>query len=62
MLETDAPFLPPRDMRPKPRNGRNEPAFLPHVLRAVAQAIEKPPEEVAAATTATAQAFFGIIS
>ena len=60
MLETDAPFLTPRDMRPKPRDGRNEPAFLPHVLRAVAQAVGKSPEEVAAATTDTARSFFGL--
>jgi TatD DNase family protein len=60
MLETDAPFLTPRDMRPQPKNGRNEPAFLPHVLHAVAKAVGKSPEEVASATTETAKDFFGI--
>ncbi|MCU0490296.1 MAG: TatD family hydrolase [Chloroflexaceae bacterium] len=58
MLETDAPFLTPRDMRPAPRNRRNEPAFLPHVAVAVAQSLGQPVAHVAAATTATAQAFF----
>lgn len=58
MIETDAPFLTPRDLRPRPREGRNEPAFLPHVLRAVAAALGRPPEELAAATTATAERFF----
>ena len=58
MLETDAPFLSPRDM--KPRMGRNEPAFLPHILKAVAKAIGKSPEEVAFATTQTAISFFGL--
>jgi TatD DNase family protein len=56
MLETDAPFLTPRDLRPLPR--RNEPAFLTHVLARVAQASGRPPAEVAAQTTATARAFF----
>jgi TatD DNase family protein len=56
MIETDAPFLVPRDMKPRP--SRNEPAFLPRVLGAVAAARAMPPEEVAAATTATARAFF----
>jgi TatD DNase family protein len=60
MLETDAPFLIPRDMRPQPKGGRNEPAFLPHILRAVAAALEKSPEEVATAATETTRAFFGI--
>jgi TatD DNase family protein len=58
MLETDAPFLTPRTLRPKPRRDRNEPAFLPHVLEAVASALGRPPVEVAAATTETARRFF----
>jgi TatD DNase family protein len=60
MLETDAPFLTPRDMQPPPKHGRNEPAFLLHVLNAVAKAMGKSPQEVAAGTTATAKEFFGI--
>jgi len=58
MLETDAPFLTPRNMRPKPKNGRNEPAFLPVVLEAVAQELGRPVSDVAAATTHTARQFF----
>jgi TatD DNase family protein len=58
MIETDAPFLTPRNMQPKPKDGRNEPAFLPHVLRAVAGSIGKSAEEVAEATTKTARNFF----
>ncbi|MEO3946256.1 TatD family hydrolase [Gorillibacterium sp. CAU 1737] len=61
MIETDAPFLTPRDLRPKPTDGRNEPAFLPHVLNTVARCVGQSPEEVAHATTATAKAFFGIV-
>lgn len=60
MLETDAPYLLPRDLPKPPRNRRNEPAFLPAVLHAVAQARTQPADVVAAATTATARAFFGI--
>jgi TatD DNase family protein len=60
MLETDAPFLTPRDMRPQPADGRNEPSFLPHILNTVASAMGKSPEAVAAATTATAHSFFGL--
>ncbi len=60
MLETDAPFLTPRDLKEKPAEGRNEPVFLPHILRTVAQCLGKPAEEVAQATTATAHAFFSI--
>ncbi|MGG1556248.1 TatD family hydrolase [Paenibacillus ferrarius] len=60
MLETDAPFLTPRDLKEKPMDGRNEPAILPHILQAVARCVGKAEKEVAEVTTATARAFFGI--
>jgi TatD DNase family protein len=58
MIETDAPFLLPRSMPGKPKNGRNEPAFLPHVLETVAACLGKPAAEVAEMTTKTARNFF----
>ena len=58
MIETDAPYLLPRNMPGPPRDRRNEPAFLPHVLSAVAAARREAPATTAAATTATARAFF----
>lgn len=61
MLETDAPFLIPRNM-PKTgqSQGQNEPAFLPYVLRKVAQCLGKNPQEIASCTTATARKFFNL--
>ncbi len=58
MIETDAPFLLPRSLSKKPKDGRNEPAFLPEVLRVVAESLGKTPSEVAMATTRTAREFF----
>jgi TatD DNase family protein len=58
MIETDAPFIVPRTMPTKPKNGRNEPAFLPYVLQTVAESLGKLPAEVAAITTNVARAFF----
>lgn len=58
MLETDAPFLVPRTMSQRPKDGRNEPAFLPYVLQTVADCLEKSPAEVARLTTRTARHFF----
>jgi TatD DNase family protein len=60
LLETDAPYLTPRDLKPQPRARRNEPAFLPHILRTVARALGKPAEEVAAQTTRNAAKLFGL--
>ncbi|MDK9358026.1 3'-5' ssDNA/RNA exonuclease TatD [Lelliottia sp. V106_10] len=36
LVETDAPYLLPRDMRPKPASRRNEPAYLGHILERIA--------------------------
>jgi TatD DNase family protein len=60
MLETDSPYLTPRDLRPQPKARRNEPSHLPHILRAVARALGKAPEQVAEETTRNAKAFFNL--
>jgi TatD DNase family protein len=58
LLETDSPYLTPRDLRPQPRARRNEPAFLPHILKTVARALGRPAEEVAIETSRNAQRLF----
>lgn len=60
LLETDSPYLTPRDLRPQPRARRNEPGFLPHILRTVARALGRPAEEIAAETTRNAAKLFGL--
>jgi len=58
MLETDAPYLTPRTLRPRPKSRRNEPAYLAEVLITVATALGRSPEEVAQTTSANARRFF----
>lgn len=58
MVETDAPYILPRDMTPKPASRRNEPAFVVHVARTVAKWRGESFEDLAAHTTATARALF----
>ena len=60
MLETDAPYLLPRDLAPKPAARRNEPQFLAHVAERVAAARGESLEQLAAHTTRTAREFFGL--
>ncbi len=62
MIETDAPYLMPRTIKPRPKTRRNEPCTLPYVLQTVAEARPESEEEIALATTATARAFFGMVS
>lgn len=60
MIETDAPFLTPRDLRPKPKKGRNEPSFLPHICRAISGFTGRDHDAVATDSTETTRRFFGI--
>ena len=36
MIETDCPYLIPRNLSDKPKNNRNEPAYLPHIANEIA--------------------------
>ena len=60
MIETDAPYLLPRTVRPHPAHRRNEPMYLRHICEEIARDRGEPVEVTAANSTATAQAFFGI--
>mgnify|MGYP000215876907 CR=1 FL=1 len=54
VLETDAPYLAPVPCRGR----RNEPAFIPYIIKRLAEVYAVTPEEVAARTTATAESLF----
>jgi len=60
MVETDAPYLLPRDLSPKPRTRRNEPAYLAHIAATLARARGETTAALASATTATARRFFAL--
>jgi TatD DNase family protein len=60
MLETDSPYLLPRNLIPKPKSRRNEPAYLLQILNTVARGMNLPAEVVAEKTTQTARDFFTI--
>jgi TatD DNase family protein len=58
MVETDAPYLLPRDLAGAPKSRRNEPKYLVHVARAVATVRQESLATVAASTTRTAVELF----
>ena len=60
LIETDAPYLLPRTIRPKPKTRRNEPMHLVEVLKVVAEARGQSEEHVAQITTANARRFFNL--
>ena len=56
LVETDAPFLTPHPYRGAP----NEPYCLPYTVRALAEVVERPAEELARESTATAVQAYGL--
>jgi TatD DNase family protein len=58
LVETDAPFLTPHPYRGAP----NEPYCLPYTVRALAEVVERPAEELAQESTATALRAYGLAS
>ena len=60
LLETDAPYLLPRPIRPRPKTRRNVPANLTYVLETVAQCLGKNSRLLAEETTNNAKDFFAI--
>lgn len=58
MIETDAPYLLPRDLTPRPTSRRNEPAYLPHIAATVAALRGESLPALLAHTRATSRAFF----
>jgi TatD DNase family protein len=60
MIETDAPFMLPKNINPSPADRRNEPAYLLYIVKYMAVCLGKTEIEVANATTNTAKLFFNI--
>lgn len=60
LIETDSPYLTPRDLRPQPKARRNEPAHLPHILAAVSNALGVAPASLAGTIIANSRRFFAI--
>ena len=60
LVETDSPYLLPRNIRPPPKSRRNEPALLTEVVSMLASFMNTTPEAVAEAATHNAVALFGL--
>ena len=60
MIETDAPYLMPRNIRPRPKTRRNEPVNLTWVCDKVAECRGVTYDELATVTTENARLFFDL--
>ena len=60
MIETDAPFLIPKNFDEKPKKNRNEPKYLPHILETIAICMGLDSEELARQVNKNTKEFFKI--
>jgi TatD DNase family protein len=60
LVETDAPYLKPRNLRPRVKSHRNEPRWLPWIVGTLAAVRDVHPDKLAAQTTENARRFFRI--
>ena len=60
MIETDAPFLIPKNFDKKPKKNRNEPKYLPHILNRIAYEMDIDSKILAIKVTKNTKEFFNI--
>jgi TatD DNase family protein len=60
MIETDGPYLTPRNLPDKPKGGRNEPKYLPHIAETVALARNQSLQHISDITYYNSRVFFGL--
>ncbi len=60
LIETDAPYLLPRTLKPLPKDRRNEPMFLTHIVEELARDRGEAVAVTAERSSANARRFFGL--
>jgi TatD DNase family protein len=60
LIETDAPYLTPRTIRPRPKSSRNEPSYLPHIVEKIAEVTALDANEIACQTSINARKVFNL--
>lgn len=60
MIETDAPYLTPRNIRPKPKSSRNEPSYLRFIVPVLAREMACSEQDIIDHSKRNAKNVFGI--
>jgi len=60
LLETDAPFLLPRNILPKPKSNLNQPKYLPYVCQQLAKIKNKTADDIAQLTDLNGRVFLNL--
>lgn len=62
LIETDSPYLMPRNLKPKPKTRRNEPKYLPHIAAFIARQLELDTEKFINHTVTNSRRLFRLAS
>lgn len=60
LIETDAPYLLPRTIKPRPKSSRNEPSYLPYIVDKIASITALDPSDIACQTSINARHAFNL--
>lgn len=60
LIETDAPYLTPRTIKPKPKSSRNESSYLPYIVDKFASITALDPSEIACQTSINSRKVFNL--
>jgi TatD DNase family protein len=60
MIETDAPYLTPRNIRPKPKSSRNEPSYLPYIVTMLAELTDYSEQAIIKQSTINSEKVFNL--
>lgn len=60
LIETDAPYLTPRTIKPRPKSSRNEPSYLPYIVKELAPLMKVSEQALMAVSTSNARTFFSL--
>ncbi|WP_251358937.1 TatD family hydrolase [Kangiella sp. TOML190] len=60
LIETDAPYLIPRDLKPKPKSNRNLPQYLPHIAKRIAELRQQSWKQIATMSSQNACNLFNL--
>ena len=58
LIETDAPYLTPKNMKPRPKSSRNEPSYLPYIVKMLAEHTEFSEQEIITQTIKNTETAF----
>lgn len=60
LIETDSPYLMPRNLKPKPKSRRNEPKYLHHIANFIAEQLNLPVDDFIKQTVTNSKTFFNL--